>query len=189
MSGNIYFVSYSWKSTFEIRAQNVLHMTQCTPRYVLLWTATSVQSCRWSCSINNIHNQHQWAEKNPHVLVHFRHQQQSSINVLAGIVGDYLGAPNILPLTGNHYREFLLHSLPKLLDDIPLAARTRLFWKPDDGPAHFSRAVRDALYNTPHGRWTSCMARFESSGLIVMGAPKTLVYAAPVDNERHLIAL
>jgi hypothetical protein len=39
-----------------------------------------------------------------------------------GIFGDYLIGLHVLPhqLTGNHYRD-LLHDLPKLLGDVPLA--------------------------------------------------------------------
>jgi hypothetical protein len=57
--------------------------------------------------------------------IHSRHQQQFSINVWAGIVGDYSIGPHILShwLTGNHYRDFLLHDLSKLLEDITLASR------------------------------------------------------------------
>jgi hypothetical protein len=73
-------------------------------------------------AIINIHNQHQWTEENPHVVIHSRHQQQFSINVWACIVGDCLIGPHVLPcrLTGNHYRDFLLHNLPKLLEAVPL---------------------------------------------------------------------
>jgi hypothetical protein len=38
----------------------------------------------------DIHNQHQWAEENPHGVIHSRHQQLFSVNVWAGIVFDYL---------------------------------------------------------------------------------------------------
>jgi hypothetical protein len=37
----------------------------------------------------DIHNQHQWAEENPHGVSHSRHQQQFSNNVWARIVGDW----------------------------------------------------------------------------------------------------
>jgi hypothetical protein len=36
-------VSYSWKSTFIIGSQNVLHENQCTPWHVSLWTAASIK--------------------------------------------------------------------------------------------------------------------------------------------------
>jgi hypothetical protein len=77
--------------------------------------------------IINIHNQHQWAEKNPHGLIHSRHQQQFNINMRAEIVGDWLVGPHVLPhrLTGNHYRDFLLHDLPNILEAVPLAVTAR----------------------------------------------------------------
>jgi hypothetical protein len=55
-------------------------------------------------------------------------------------------------LTGNHYRDFLLHDLPKLLGDVPLAVRALMLYMHDGAPAHFSRAVRDILNNTYRGR-------------------------------------
>jgi hypothetical protein len=39
--------------------------------------------------IIDIQNQHEWAVENPHTVIHSRHQQQFSINVWAGIVGDW----------------------------------------------------------------------------------------------------
>jgi hypothetical protein len=66
-----------------------------------------------------------------------------------------LVGPHVLPhlLSGNHYRDSLLHDLPKLLEDVPLAVRARMWYMHDCAPAHFSRAVRDVLSNTCHGRW------------------------------------
>jgi hypothetical protein len=57
-------------------------------------------------SIINIHNQHQWAEKNPHGVIHSRHQQQFSINFRAGIVGHCLLGPHVFPywFRGNRYQ-------------------------------------------------------------------------------------
>jgi hypothetical protein len=100
--------------------------------------------------IINIHNHHQWAEKNSHGVIHSIHQQQFSINVWAGIVSDCLVGPYVLPhrLTGNHYQDFLLNDLPKLLEDVPLAVRARMWYMHDGASAHFSRAVGDVLNNT-----------------------------------------
>jgi hypothetical protein len=69
--------------------------------------------------------------------------------------GDCFVGPHGLPLhlTGNHYRDFLLHDLPKLLEDVPLAVRARMWYMHDGAPAHFSRAVRDVLSNKCHDRW------------------------------------
>jgi hypothetical protein len=43
---------------------------------------------------------------------------QFNINVWTWIVGDCIVGPHVLPhrLTGNHYRDFLLHDLSKLLE-------------------------------------------------------------------------
>jgi hypothetical protein len=40
----------------------------------------------------HFHNNHEWAEENPHAVVYSRHQQQFSINVWAGIIGDVFGS-------------------------------------------------------------------------------------------------
>jgi hypothetical protein len=58
-----------------------------------------------------------------------------------------------------------------------------MWYMHDGAPAHFNRAVRDVLNNTYHDRWisiggpTHCMAstlaRFESSGFLPVGTPKT----------------
>jgi hypothetical protein len=71
---------------------------------------------------------------------------------ISAIVGDCLVAPHVLPnrLTSKYYRNFLLHDLPKLLDDVPLAVRARMWYMLDGAPAHFNRAVRDVLNNTHH---------------------------------------
>ena len=47
--------------------------------------------------IVNFHNQHAWADVNPHATVEARHQQRFSVNVWAGIVGDYLVGSYVLP--------------------------------------------------------------------------------------------
>jgi hypothetical protein len=58
-----------------------------------------------------------------------------------------LVGPHVFPhrLAGNHYRYFLLHDLPKLLEDVPLAVRARVWYMRDGAPAHSRRAVRDVL--------------------------------------------
>jgi hypothetical protein len=97
--------------------------------------------------------------------------------------------------TGNHYREFLLHDLPKLLEDVPLAVRARMWYMHDGAPAHFSCAEWDVLNNTYHGRWigrggpTAWPPRSPDLNLrdfYLWGQLKSLVYAAPVDNEDAL---
>jgi hypothetical protein len=84
-----------------------------------------------------------------------RHQQQFSINVRAGIVGNCLVGPHVLPhrLTGNNCRDLLLHDLAKLPEDAPVAVRARVWHMHDGGPANFSRAVRGVLSKTCRDRY------------------------------------
>jgi hypothetical protein len=72
-----------------------------------------------------------------------------------GIVGNCLVGLHVLPhqLTGNRYRDILSHDLAKLLEDVPLAVRARVWYMHDGAPAHFSRAVRDVLNNTYQDQW------------------------------------
>lgn len=46
----------------------------------------------------NFHNNHMYAEENPHAIIGSRHQYQFSVNVWVGIVGDYLIGPVFLPI-------------------------------------------------------------------------------------------
>jgi hypothetical protein len=111
--------------------------------------------------------------------------------------GQGLLGPHVLPhrLTGNHYRDFLLHDLPKLLEDVPLAVRARMWYMHDGAPAYSSRAVRDVFNNTYHdwwiGRegpiaWPPRLPDLNPLDIYLWGRLKTLVYAAPVDNEEAL---
>jgi hypothetical protein len=101
----------------------------------------------------SIHNQHHWTEENPHGVIHSRHQQHFSINMWAGIVGDCLVGVHVLShrLTDNHYRDFLLRDLQKLLEDVPLAVRTRMLYMHDGAPAPSSRAERNVLNTMTDG--------------------------------------
>jgi hypothetical protein len=51
-----------------------------------------------------------------------------SISVWAGIVGDIVTGPYLLPgrLTAQRHRDFIVTSLPGLLEDVPVAAMQRL---------------------------------------------------------------
>lgn len=55
--------------------------------------------------IINFHNYHIWTEENPHAIVETHHQEQFSLNVWVGVIGDYLLGPHFLPprLNGEAY--------------------------------------------------------------------------------------
>jgi hypothetical protein len=101
--------------------------------------------------ITNFHNQRQWAEEDPRRTIHARHQHEFRINVWAGIGGDCVVGPHVLPqrITCNIYRYFLLNGLPRPLENVPSAVRARFMH--DGAPAHCSQPVRDVLNNTCHG--------------------------------------
>ena len=86
----------------------------------------------------NIHNMHSWQEENPHEVHRFRYQHRFSINVWAGIVGDSLIGPYLMPstLTGQRYTMFLSDTLPLLWDDVFLGVRRRMWFQHDGAPAH-----------------------------------------------------
>jgi hypothetical protein len=87
-----------------------------------------------------------------------------SINVCAGIAGDCLVGPHVLPhrLTGNHYREFLLYDLPKLLEYVLLT---------DHECGICMMILRHILKSLDFYLWEHLT---------------TPVYVAPVDNQEAL---
>lgn len=105
--------------------------------------------------ILNYHNHHEWRQLNPHATSVRSHQQQFSLNVWCGIVGNHLLGPHFLPprLNGEAYLTFLRDTLPELLEDIPLALLRDMWFMHDGAPPHFSRAVREHLNATFNLRW------------------------------------
>jgi hypothetical protein len=90
--------------------------------------------------IQKFHNQHLWADENPHAILPLHHQQLFSINISASICGDNLFRPHVLPnrLTGRNYKAFLENNMPGFLADMPLIIRQKLHFMHDGAPAHFS---------------------------------------------------
>ncbi|GFY16742.1 transposable element Tcb1 transposase [Trichonephila clavipes] len=103
----------------------------------------------------NFHNLHTWADENPHAIRPHGAQRKCSRNVWAGIVGDCLFGPYILPerLNGSVYLTFLQEVLPEMLNDVPMPIRQRIRFQHDGAPAHFSIDVRAHLQATFPGGW------------------------------------
>ena len=106
-------------------------------------------------AIQNFHNNHVWAEANPHAITQDHYQHQFSLNVWVGIIGDFLIGPFFLPPrhNGDTYRHFLENELPVLLKDVPIMTRNQIWFMHDDAPAHFSLAAREYLHRVYDGRW------------------------------------
>lgn len=165
------------------------------PKYVL-FTDEAVFTKE---GIFNSHNSHVWAEENPHG-VHIRgYQHRFSVNMWAGIVGERLIGPIMLPprLTGTNYLDFLRNVLPELFHDLPLNVRQNLWFQHDGAPAHFSLLVREHLNENFRGCWigrggpVAWPARspdLTPLDYFLWGHMKSLVYETPVESEEDLVA-
>ncbi|XP_023311933.1 uncharacterized protein LOC111692257 [Anoplophora glabripennis] len=93
--------------------------------------------------INNTHNMHQWSDVNPHATVESNFQRRFSVNVWCGMLYDQLIGPFIIEgrLNGPKYLQFLEEEPPRLLEDVPLARRLRMYLQHDGTPPHISRIV------------------------------------------------
>jgi len=80
--------------------------------------------------VNKTHNSHVWADENPHATVESNFQQRFSVNVWCAVVDDQLIGLFILEgrLTGQVNLRFLQEELPRLLEDVPLNKRGRMYF-------------------------------------------------------------
>jgi hypothetical protein len=147
--------------------------------------------------IMNFHNNHIWADENPHAITETRFQDRFSFNVWIGIIGNYLIGPHFLPLRldGNTYQHFLQHELPQLMEDVPIGQRINSWFMHDGAPAHFSLAARNFLDLTYPQQWIgrgsthNWPARSPDLNLVdffLWGHLKSLVYASPIQDEEML---
>jgi len=149
--------------------------------------------------VNNTHNSHVWADQNPHATVESNFQQRFSVNVWCAVLDDQLIGPFVLEgrLTGETYLRFLQEELPRLLEDVRLNKRGRMYFQHDGAPPHSSHEVRNFLNSRFRGRWIrrggphSWPAR--SPGLspldyCVWGWMKELVYSVKVVTRDELFS-
>lgn len=157
------------------------------------------EACFTRRGITNFHNEHVYAEENPHAIKINHFQHEFKINVWAGIIGNFIIGPVRLPqrLTGEAYLIFLQHTLPDLLDDIPLDIRRNMWFMHDGAPPHFSMNVRHYLnHHFPNrwiGRgndapvqWAPRSPDLNPLDYFFWGHQKSIVYNTPVNNEEEL---
>ena len=155
------------------------------------------EACFSRNSIINYHNNHIWAENNPHALIENNFQEQFSFNIWVGIVGDYLIGPHFLPprLNGEEYRRFLEFVLPELLEEIPAMERFRMWYMHDGAPPHFSVVARQFLDENYHNRWIGRAGphpwpprspEMNPLDYFLWGHIKALVYKTPIQSEEDL---
>lgn len=150
--------------------------------------------------ITNFRNLHMWApkEENPLVVRPASFQIEFSINVWAGMIGDCLIGPFVLPsrLTGQAYLSFLQEDFPGLMEDVDLQTRSRMWFQHDGAPAHFSTIVRDHLNATYSERWigrggpVAWPARSPDMtplDFYFWGHMKQLVYSTPIESREELL--
>nr|XP_034192564.1 uncharacterized protein LOC117609914 [Osmia lignaria] len=101
------------------------------------------------------HTAHVWSDEDLHMILPRAAQHRWSVNVWAGICGDFVVGPYILPdkLDGPAYNQFLQHVLPNLLEVIPLEIRKNMYYQHDEAPAHYAANVRAHLNETFQDRW------------------------------------
>lgn len=149
--------------------------------------------------IFNNRTSHVWAAENPNAIFVAGHQEKFSINVWAGIIGNFLVGPYILPnrLNSPTYLVFLRDILPELMEDVPLLVRENMWFQHDGAPAHYGNIVRDYLNLTFPNSWigrigpTPWPARSPDVtplDFFLWGTMKQLVYSSPVESEMDLVA-
>ena len=148
-------------------------------------------------AIMNFHNNHSWADENPHEIVEWHFQHRFSLNVWVGIIDDHLIGPYFFPqhLNGEIYRQFIEEDLPLLLEDLPLQLRNDMWFMHDGAPAHFSLLAREYLNRVFADRWIGRggpqawpprSPDMNPLDFCVWGYLKSLVYTTPVENIDHL---
>src|SRR5436190_22080911 len=87
----------------------------------ILWT----DECTFrSDGLINRHNEHHYAEENPHCRKETHVQGRYSVHVWMGILDNMIIGPHFFPpninITAEEYSEFLEETLPNLLTNVPL---------------------------------------------------------------------
>ncbi|XP_071641191.1 uncharacterized protein [Temnothorax longispinosus] len=107
----------------------------------------------------NRHNEHHYAEENPHCRKETHIQGQFHINVWMGILDNQVIGPYFFPENINVraaaevYFAFLEKTLPNLLEDVPLAVLPNIIFQQDGHPAHTSLFARNILHQRFPNRW------------------------------------
>lgn len=81
--------------------------------------------------------------------------ERFSVNVWAGIIGNSIIGPFILPdiVTESEYLNFLQNDLPPLLEEIPIKNRVKMWYQHEGAASYFTKNTRDYLTNEYEDRW------------------------------------
>lgn len=157
------------------------------------------ESCFTRRGITNFHNQHVYAEENPHTVTERHFQREFKLNVWMGIINTYLIGPFRLPdrLAGDNYLYFITERMPELLEIVPLNLRRDMVFMHDGAPPHFALNVRNFLNGQYPGRWIGRghdapirwpprSPDLNPCDFFIWGALKTKVYEVPINNVEQL---
>ena len=157
------------------------------------------EACFTRGGMTNLHNEHVYADENPHALKQRHYQSEFRINVWAGIIGTYLIGPVILPmrLNGRKYLQMLQNVLPELLEEVPLDLRRTMWYLHDGAPPHFTINVREHLNqqfsnkwigrgNDAPIRWPPRSPDLNICDSFLWGALKTEVYSTAINTKNEL---
>jgi hypothetical protein len=99
-------------------------------------------------------------------------------------------------MTDQRYHEVLETSLPRLLEDVPLAVRQRWF-QHDRAPAHYGEVIQQRLNATYPGSWIGRsgpivwphrLSDLTPVDFFMWGRPREHVYAVLVRSVEDLVA-
>lgn len=169
-------------------------------RAKILWTDESTFTRN---GIFNFHNEHYWADANPHLVMESSFQHQFKVNVWAGMIHDKLIGPHFLPPIVNaaNFLQFLLDDLPGLMEDVPLNRRENSWFQLDGCPAHYANVVVQWLDQHYPGRWIGRQRGNDEHRIVwpprspdltpldfyLWGTVKEKVYATRVDTREELM--
>jgi hypothetical protein len=90
-----------------------------------------------------IHKEYVWLDENPCVIQSHHLQQQFSINLSAGILGDYLTSPHIIQsqADSHNYFHFLQTHLNGLMENVSYNNNLHVWFKHDDAQSHYNKEV------------------------------------------------
>lgn len=102
----------------------------------------------------NKHNFHYYSRENPRMVI-THSQNRWSLNVLGGIIGNYVVGPHFFEgtVTSEVYLQFLRNDLNQLMNHIPADIRQRMWLLHDGCPAHYAARVREYLDQEFPNRW------------------------------------
>lgn len=140
-------------------AQTILNLNLAEPGFIdrILWTDEATFTRRGSF---NVHNNHYWADHNPHVMRERSFQYEFRINVWAALINDQIIGPHFLPniMNGAAFVNFLNNDLVPLLHEanVDLA---QIYFQQDGAPPHYYREARRSVNHLFGNHWVGRLGR------------------------------